>query len=666
MSSGHGRGRDTRIAEDFAGAGDEAAFGDELNAGQFAAVTAPDGPVLVIAAAGTGKTRTLTYRVAYLVQHGVAAERILLLTFTNRAAREMLERAERVAGGRVGGLWGGTFHHTANRMLRRHSRLVGYDENYSILDRDDARSLIRTCADELNLRGRHFPRPEVLMSLFSLAANSGRDVEVLAERRFGASRRVDVDDILRVHKLYTERKKSLGAMDFDDLLCRGLELFREHPEILNRYREHFVHILVDEYQDTNAVQSEWIDLLAAERRNLFVVGDDFQSIYSWRGAEYRNILSFPERYPDAKIFKLETNYRSVPEILEVANACIAGNPEQFQKELRAVREGFRPPLLARVPDGGAQARYVIESIRTLRAEGYRAGDIAVLYRAHYHALDLQLELAREGIPYVITSGTRFFEQAHIKDVCTLLRLFGNPGDELAFTRLLGLLPRVGRRTAVRIWKALGGRFDPADAEQRNKVGSLLPAAAAKDWETIAAVMAAAGAAGVEAGKLLDAFGAGFYHDYALENFEDYQRRLDDINEFIQYAEGFSSLHELLSEIALITSLEAEEDRYGEAAGESIRLSTIHQAKGLEWSVVILLWVVEGMFPSARTMDDLSAIAEERRLFYVAATRARDVLIMCMPALRRGRDGGVVPCMPSRFVQEIPAELLRVEDYHGAW
>ncbi|MBU1693872.1 MAG: UvrD-helicase domain-containing protein, partial [Verrucomicrobia bacterium] len=433
-------------------------FEKDLNPEQRAAALAPDGPVLVIAAAGTGKTRTLTYRVAHLVERGVDPRRILLLTFTNRAAREMLDRARQLVGEGVGGLWGGTFHHMANRMLRRHAGALGYELDYTILDRDDARGLVRTAADDLGLLGRHFPKPDVLLSVFSLAANREQPVADVAADWF-ENHPIEIEDVVRVHQSYVKRKRALNAMDFDDLLVNGLQLFREHSGVLGHYQEHFLHILVDEYQDTNLIQAEWVDRLAGIRRNLLVVGDDFQSIYSWRGADFRNFLTFPKRYPATAVFKLETNYRSVPAILEVANACIAGNPEQFQKTLHAVREDTSKPVLVRLYGGEEQARYILQSLQHLRRSGARMDRIAVLYRAHFHAMELQMELAREKIPYVITSGVRFFEQAHVKDVTSLLRLLVNPGDELAFQRLLALLPKVGRKTAARIWEALGRRCD---------------------------------------------------------------------------------------------------------------------------------------------------------------------------------------------------------------
>ncbi|TAN36329.1 MAG: ATP-dependent helicase [Verrucomicrobia bacterium] len=639
-------------------------YATELNAEQLAAVQAPDGPVLVIAAAGTGKTRTLTYRVAWLVEHGVEARRILLMTFTNRAAHEMLERATVLVGGAVGGLWGGTFHHMANRMLRRHAGLLGYKPDYTILDQDDAKSLVKTCAAELKLAGKEFPKADVLLSVFSLAANVEKPVREQAEKHF-ADHHVSLDEVLRVHQAYEAHKRQLHAMDFDDLLVNGLRLFREHPEVLARYQEQFEYILVDEYQDTNTLQAEWVDRLAAQRRNLLVVGDDFQSIYSWRGANFANIISFPQRYAGTTIFKLVTNYRSVPEILDLANACIAGNPEQFQKTMKATRPGHKKPTLVRLRDGDSQARYVVERIRRLLRQGRSPNEIAVLYRAHFHAMELQMELTRQGIPFIVTSGVRFFEQAHVKDVCALVRVLVHGDDQLAFVRLLGLLPKIGEKTALKIFHKLGGKLDLADPDTGVRVERLLPEAAQPLWRKIEPIIAAFGPEklGEDPGEIIYRFLAAFYEDFALNHFENAARRLEDLQGLINFTTRYESAEDFLSEIALLTNLDAETEAPDEDARSMLKLSTVHQAKGLEWPVVFLLWMNEGLFPSQRSLDDHATEAEERRLFYVATTRAKDDLVLCVPEIRRVRDGGVMPCIPSRFITEVPLELF-AEEYVG--
>ena len=635
-------------------------FEKSLNPEQLATVTAPDGPLFVLAAAGTGKTRTLVYRVAYLVQKGVDARRILLLTFTNRAAREMLERAQALVGSSVGGLWGGTFHHMANRILRRHAPLLQYGADFTILDHDDSITLIKGCLAELKLKGKEFPKPEVVLALLSGAVNRRQDVRQAVEQRFEAHP-VDPGEVLRVLELYQKRKRAQNAMDFDDLLINGLRLFQEHAEVLARYQDQFLYVLVDEYQDTNPIQADWVDLIAGRNRNLLVVGDDFQSIYAWRGADYRNIMTFPERYPDTRTFKLETNYRSVPEILQVANLCIAGNPRQFQKVLRATRSAHHKPVLAVLRDGGHQARYVVEQIQRLRREGCAWRDMVVLYRAHYHAMELQMELARARLPYTVTSGVRFFEQAHIKDVCCLLRILHNSGDELAFVRLMALLPGVGGKTAGKIWRALGSRFDARDAARRQALHDQLPPAAQTLWQAVAPILEEYEAELKEdPAEIVFRFIEAFYDQYALDTFDDYERRMEDLQEVMNFISDFESTEEFLNEVALVTNLDAEADRMDGVAKDSLRLSTVHQAKGLEWNVVFILWAADGMFPSNRAMTESGDDEEERRLFYVAVTRAKDELFLCAPAVRRAPDGGAQFFAPSRFITEIPPDCLSQE------
>ena len=638
-------------------------FFRDLNEEQRAAALAPDGPVLVIAAAGTGKTRTLTYRVAHLVERGVDPPRILLLTFTNRAAREMLDRAAALVGDRVGGLWGGTFHHLANRLLRRHAHRIGLSNNYAILDEDDARTMMRACIAELGFRNKTFPKPEVLLSILGLAVSRDADPRGIIEKRL-AEADVHPEDILRVFDAYARRKAQTNALDFDDLLIRARDLLRECEPVRTEYQERFLHVLADEYQDTNVLQAELVDRLSERHGNLLVVGDDFQSIYSWRGADFRHFLSFPERHPNARIFRLETNYRSVPSILKVANVCIAGNPHQFQKVLRPVRAEDIPPRLVELRDGRQQARYLADEILRLRASGFAAGEIAVLYRSHFHALEAQLELEHRGIPFLLTSGVRFFEQAHIKDVCALVRLAHTPTDELAFLRLLPLLPGVGPRGAARLWETLGRRFQPLAAEERGRLGGRLPPPARAPWTAISDALQ-----GVEqalpatlVAEIIGAFCNAFYKEHATLVFEDAERRLEDIQALMDFTERYASLGDFLNEIALLTNVDTAE-RNGKRQGpgdDRVLLSTVHQAKGLEWRAVFVLWLAEGLFPSSRAMADDPSAEEERRLFYVAVTRARDRLYLCAPKMRIGRDGQIKYYSTSRFVNEIPKDLLSCE------
>ncbi|HMP73191.1 MAG TPA: ATP-dependent helicase [Kiritimatiellia bacterium] len=644
------------------------AFDQELNEEQYRAVMAPDGPVLVIAAAGTGKTRTLTYRVARLVEQGIDPWRILLLTFTNKAAREMTERATALVGERVGGMWGGTFHHMANRMLRQHASSIGYRLDYSILDQDDARRLVKMAVEEVKpVKSKLFPKPDLLLSLYGLASSREVPVETILRERFQKTEvEPEVENMARVHGLYQRRKRELNAMDFDDLLMNGLVLFRECPDLLDRYRERFLHVLVDEYQDTNTIQAEWVDKLASFHRNLLVVGDDFQSIYSWRGANFRNILDFQDRYPDATVFKLETNYRSVPEVLEVANACIAGNPEQHQKTLRPVREGSAKPMVVKLRDGDHQAEFIAERVRFYRREGYALKDMVVLYRSHFHTLELQFRLDHEGIPYVLTSGLRFFEQAHIKDATCLLRLHANPWDGLAFARLLQLFPKLGEKTVAKLWEGLDRRWNPKDAGHRAALLKAMPKGPMPLWAEVDKELGKLYGRTEEpsAGDLVEVFQNAYYAKYAAATFDNVERRMEDVEELIRFSSRFESIEAFLNEMALLTNMDAESDDPHAEPPDAIRLSTVHQAKGLEWKVVFIAWLADGMFPSQRSVGESGDDREERRLFYVAVTRAEDELVLCAPTMRRMRDGGSQFYNPSRFVKEIPPALVRSQHYYG--
>src|SRR4051812_4060448 len=443
-------------------------YAAELNEQQLAAVTASPGPMLIIAGAGSGKTRTLTYRVAYLLENGIDPRNILLLTFTNKAARQMLDRVSTLLPFDATGIWGGTFHSIGNRMLRRHGTALGYGSGFSIMDREDQKDLINTVVADLRIDPKElrFPKGDVLAEIFSFVINTECPMEELLAERFPYFLPL-MEKIREVHARYEKKKKATNSMDFDDLLEKTLRMLKEHEGIASFYRRQFQFILVDEYQDTNKIQADLIDTLGRDHRNVMVVGDDAQSIYSWRGANFQNILEFPKRYPEAQVFKIEMNYRSVPEILHVANAAIATNVDQFQKNLSPTREsqGLRPAVVA-LNDGSEQAQFVAQRILELRDEDVDLNDIAVLYRAHYHAIELQLELSRRGIPYQITSGIRFFEQAHIKDVTAFLRLVANPHDEVAFKRMVKLLPGIGNRSADNLWREwdaalLAGNASPA-------------------------------------------------------------------------------------------------------------------------------------------------------------------------------------------------------------
>src|SRR5512133_1423859 len=648
-----------RTPSAFTGAIDYAA---ELNEQQLAAVTAPPGPMLIIAGAGSGKTRTLTYRVAYLLENGVDARNILLLTFTNKAARQMLDRVANLLPVDAAGIWGGTFHSIGNRMLRRHGGALGYSSGFTIMDREDQKDLIATvvASSGIDPKEMRFPKADVLADIFSFVVNTERPMEELLSEKFPYFLPL-LEQIKDVQSRYERKKKATNSLDFDDLLEKTLWMLVEHEHILRLYRRQFQFILVDEYQDTNKIQADFIDILAREHQNVMVVGDDAQSIYSWRGANFQNILEFPKRYPNAQVFRIELNYRSVPEILEVANSAIAANVKQFKKNLSATRESktLKPALVA-LNDGAEQARFVARRILELRDENIDLNDIAVLYRAHYHALELQLELSRRGIPYQITSGIRFFEQAHIKDVTSFIRFVANPRDEVAFNRMVKLLPGIGNRTSENLWQAwAAGVTDGKENFGERLLAMNVPTKSKKMWTQLAHTLdeIAPGGEPNPPSEMITSVVEAIYDDYAKVNFANYQLRREDLDQLAAFARQFKDVHEFLSQLALISNVDAEAASVQAGDKEAVNLSSVHQAKGLEFHTVFVIWLTDGMFPSNRSLDTRDALEEERRLFYVAITRARDELYLTYPQMRLSGGYGDVFQRPSRFLQEIPNELL---------
>ncbi|MDD5141760.1 MAG: ATP-dependent helicase [Verrucomicrobiales bacterium] len=659
----------------------------ELNPQQLAAVTAPPGPALVIAGAGSGKTRTLTYRVAYLLESRRAeASQILLLTFTNKAAGEMIRRVKEL-GLDFPPIWGGTFHSIGARILRTHADVIGYQRDFTILDRDDAKDLIKACIAEVKIETKdtHFPKPDVLNEVFSFAANTHQPIEqIMDEKYFYLLEKYEgenelEEDVSRLFQCYIARKRSTNAMDFDDLLTLWLKLMQDNAELRDYYQEKFKYILVDEYQDTNKLQSDLIDLLAAKHHNVTVVGDDAQSIYAWRGANFANILEFPKRYPGAKVFKIETNYRSTPEILAVANAAIAANVNQFAKELAPARKPGVKPALVACQDAGQQAAFIAQRALELRDEGVSLNNVAVLYRSHFHALELQLELTRQQIPFSITSGIRFFEQAHIKDATAFLKFVANPRDEISFKRLVMLLPGIGAKGGDKLfqsftakmadggWRIEGNIQHPTSNTQHPIAAKLqsctksVPKKAAVAWSQFVATISQLEDATVRksAAKMLRLVMDAGYDDYLKETFDNYERRLEELQQLAEFAFQFGSVEEFLTQLALLTNVEAEDDSAAKDDAEKLKLSTIHQAKGLEFDAVFVIMLCDGMFPSTRSMESNEGEEEERRLFYVAITRAKSELYITYPLIRAGYGSTGMDSMqqPSRFLAEIPKDLL---------
>ncbi len=672
-------------------------FAAELNAQQCAAVTASPGAALVIAGAGSGKTRTLTYRVAYLLENGVQPQNILLLTFTNKAAREMLDRVAALITHDLKNLWGGTFHSVGNRILRRHPQAAGFAPGFSIMDREDQQDMLDSVITAIGIdpKEKRFPKGEVLSDVFSYSLNTGRSIQDVLLEKYPHFLSF-TEQIEEARKKYEARKKSSNSLDFDDLLEKTLRLLQNEKAISERYQQQFQYVLVDEYQDTNHLQADFIDILAAHHRNVMVVGDDAQAIYSWRGADFRNILEFPKRYPNAAIYKIETNYRSIPEILDVANAAIAANVHQFEKELVSSRTSGTKPGLIPLGDSNQQALFVAQRILELRDEGMDLNEIAVLYRAHYHSMELQMELTRHGVPFQITSGLRFFEQAHIKDIAAFLKWVVNPRDEVAFKRMARLLPGIGPRSAEQLWDEVSRAMESAvvvDAPAAEvaadpdgdpdwgvsplptgyavNFGAMLlpmkvPSKARKSWEQLAYTLdeIAPGGRPNPPGEMIESLIEAIYEDYARATFPNYEQRREDLNTLSSFARQYEQPAEFLDQLALLSS--TDQDVAAGAEDEMVTLSSVHQAKGLEWKAVFVIWMADGMFPSSRSLESTENIEEERRLFYVAITRARDELYLTYPCLRLNAGYGEMLQRPSRFLAEIPKALVEEWQISGGY
>lgn len=641
-------------------------YAEHLNPEQYAAVTAGAGPSLVIAGAGSGKTRVVTYRVAYLIENGARPSEIMLLTFTNKAAKEMLHRIEPLIKGGTRKVAGGTFHSIGNMILRKYGEAVGIAPGFTILDREDSKSLMESCIADMKLRkDKMFPKANVILNIISYAVGIEQSMTYVIDEKHPHLAEYS-EEIENLKKLYDHKKRQMLHMDFEDLLFFWKELLVRSPEIRQNLSQQYKNILVDEYQDTNKIQAEIIDLMASSHKNLMVVGDDSQAIYSFRGACFDNIIEFPERYPETTVFKLTTNYRSTEEILNLANESISYNSRQFSKTLNALgRSGARPALVP-LKNGYQQAEFVSQRILEMIDEGIPMREIAVLYRSHFQSMDLQMELTRKRIPYEIRSGLRFFEQAHIKDIISFLRSVLNPQDEISWGRILKLTPGIGGVSAKKIWEKLRTSDRPAETAGSDEFINNIPKRGRDSWESFRSIINTLTDSIMEIpAEAIRAILISGYENHLKGTYENYEDRKEDIEQLANYAAGFNSAEEFLSDLALLSSLQSEDIDEPEDHEDSIVLSTIHRAKGLEWSRVFLIGLFDGGMPSARAMEDLDQEEEERRVFYVALTRAKDELYLCYPVMdNRWYDGAVIK-RPSIFIQELDNksyEQWEVDEY----
>ncbi len=637
----------------------------ELNPQQIAVVEAPPRELLVLAGAGTGKTRTLTYRVARLVAAGCPPERILLCTFTNRAAREMVARVETLLGVDMRRCSAGTFHHIGNKILRRHGQAIGLAPDFGILDPEDARTLLASVITELGveaLTARRFPTPKVLANLISLASGTRQPLARVVEQH--NLKLLDQAGMMeQVARRFAERKRQMNVVDFDDLLGEWLRLLEDPAARLvgDELRASYDHVLVDEYQDINALQGALCDAMARDHRSLTCVGDDAQSIYSFRGADFTQIAAFRARHPQADLYKLTINYRSTPQILALANRSIAHNRHQYPKELTAVKPDAARPAVIPLRDVFQQAEFVAQRVLELHHEyDMPLSRMVVLYRNHSHSLELQVELTRRQIPFSVRSGLRFFEQAHIKDVCAYLRARQNPQDALSWVRLLRLWPGIGAQTAEQLATYLAE--GTGEGRPRSSAARLAEQAARARGRAREALTRLAelwtileDPALQSPGDMIRRVVERHYGEYADRNFPNAAARKDDLEQLAAYAERYPGANDFLGELALVQGITAENVLGAEEPDDKLVLSTIHQAKGLEWPVCFVLWLAEGRFPMATSMRTPADVEEERRLFYVATTRAADELYLSYPVIEETRDGPSHMLRPSKFLLEVDTQ-----------
>ncbi len=646
-----------------------------LNDEQFAAVTAPPGPLLVLAGAGSGKTRTLTYRVAYLLSQGVRPGEILLLTFTNKAAKEMLHRVQDLTGIEPARFWGGTFHSLGNRALRMFGDAIKLPKNFTILDADESETLLKQSVEGIDktfFKDKTNPRPGPLFSVLSLARNTQLSIRETVEKSFPQYGEI-VDRLPEFHAAYEKARREQSVVDYDDLLELWLKLLTDAPEVAQYFGNRFRHLLVDEYQDTNTIQAQIVDKLAPHHR-VMAVGDDAQCIYSWRGANFENIMSFPDRHEGTVIHRIETNYRSTPEILNFANGVLNAQPRgrHFDKELRAARKHGQKPAVIAAMDDKEQAAFIMRRIATLvNEEGVSPKEIAILYRSHFLALEMQLALTREGIPYHITSGVKFFERQHVRDLIALVSFVYNPSNTLAWQRFVILLPKVGEKGAQKIYSAA---MDHAKLMQRNFIDALdtddvktkVPKDAKDDWANFCASLKQV-AETMDSGTPADAVQVaidGWYGDHMKGAYADYMDRLEELKGLVGFASQFPSMQDFLGQVALMNG--ETSDKQVDPDADAIKLTTVHQAKGLEYDVVFLIGASDNQFPTRRSIES-GDVEEERRLFYVAVTRAKNELYISYPKVATRAGPGGMMLAPSRFLQELPNDLydeLRIKRSYG--
>ena len=643
-------------------------FEADLNDEQLEIVNNIKGPMLIIAGAGSGKTRTIVYSVAKLLLSGVKPSEIMLVTFTNKAANEMIRRVEDLLGKRPKGIWAGTFHAIANRFLRKYTKSIGLNPNYTILDEPDANGLMKIAIEKANIKeiNERFPSAATSKDILSYSINCHKSIEEVITWKYNQFNSEEVITKLKeVFEIYKKKKYEDNILDFDDLLIFWNQLLNE-KFIAKLIAKRIKYVLVDEYQDTNYIQDEIIYKIVSQnpQRNVIAVGDDAQSIYAFRGANFKNVLDFEKKYDNCKIYKITYNYRSVPEILELANNSIEHNKFQHKKDMRTTRPNGLKPFQVNVGDDEEQAKFISNQILSLRSEGYDLGEIAILVRSGYHSLKIELELQAKNIPYEVRAGVAFFEKAHIKDLLVHLRVLDNPYDEIAWTRIFSTIQGLGQKSGSKIFDAISKTENPMEKLMEKTFfseklkGARIPNDGKKNL--IAHVKRIAHISPQDSPSEAIIQGIQIIEDYIKSKYPNWQERLDDLKQLSIYAQNYPTITRFLETLSLNKSnIESKSVRLGNQNENEnpVIISTIHRAKGLEWRVVFIPMLAEDFFPSNRVIGDAESFEEERRVFYVAITRAKDLLYLISPALIQ-TYGGHQTTRLSQFVTELNPEVYK--------
>ena len=635
-------------------------YESELNESQLKAVMTTDGPLLIVAGAGTGKTRTLVYRVARLVEVSVKPESILLLTFTRRAATSMLTRAAALADARCQRVSGGTFHALGHSVLRKFAEQAGVQRNFTVLDQSDTEDLIDLTRRQIKLsKGEHFPRKRTIAAIFSMMVNKVLPLKSVLNQEYPQfmDQRKNLESLFRS---FEEFKRSKQMLTYDDLLVRFKEGLENSEVMREQLSDQYRYIMVDEYQDTNKLQAQIVKLMTARHDNVAVVGDEFQSIYSFRGASHRNMLEFPKLFPSTQIIKLEENYRSTQPILDVANSIMEEVKESYKKRLFSTIPGGDLPVVVSARDENEQSRFVAQRIDELRGEGVPLSEIAVLFRSSSHSFDLEIELGKQGIPFRKFGGIRFAESAHIKDALSFLRVVVKPSDTLSWFRMLKLIDHVGDATVYQILEHLGVEQrdfrSPRTKEALFRKLHKFPGRASYQTQLVrlARVLTTVTESKTPGEALSPVLK--FYRPLLKNKYDDAQRRGRDLEHLQAIAKRYKTTAKLLEDIALDPT-EALEGNAARRTTGFVTLSTVHSAKGLEWNHLFIIWMTDGWFPSNRFQEEFDDLEEERRLLYVAATRAKKDLHFVYPVnVYRGPDTDGTPAL-SRFLEPIAPDIL---------